>query len=135
MGATPWKQQVTLMIGVVASVIVVGYTVPFLNAAYATYQPQTIAMPTLAGQLHTGMTSLPGVSVENMHFRLPAGVLQRTARREYWELNVIGSHTIPDGKYLYNPTSGKVEIQWVQGIGSEQVAAPQARLMATVING
>ena len=26
-------------------------------------------------------------------------------------------------------------MQWVQGIGSEQVAAPQGRLMATVING
>ncbi len=26
-------------------------------------------------------------------------------------------------------------MQWVQGIGSEKAAAPQARLMATVING
>ncbi len=134
-GATPWKQQVTLMIGVVASVIVVGYTVPFLNVAYATYQPQIIALPALATEAHTGVTSVQGVSIENLKYRLPAGVLQQTARREYWELNVIGSHTIPDGKYLYNPTNGKVEIQWVQGIGSEQVAAPQARLMATIING
>jgi uncharacterized oligopeptide transporter (OPT) family protein len=26
-------------------------------------------------------------------------------------------------------------VQWIQGIGSEKAAAPQARLMATVING
>ena len=26
-------------------------------------------------------------------------------------------------------------MQWIQGIGSENAAAPQARLMATVING
>jgi hypothetical protein len=50
-------------------------------------------------------------------------------------LNSINSAVIPDGKYLYNPQSGKIEIQWVQGIGSERAAAPQARLMATVING
>ena len=43
--------------------------------------------------------------------------------------------TLEDGKYLYNPATGKIEVQWVQGIGSEKAAAPQGRLMATVING
>ena len=42
---------------------------------------------------------------------------------------------VPDGNYLYNPQTGKIEIQWVHGIGSDKAAAPQARLMATVING
>jgi uncharacterized oligopeptide transporter (OPT) family protein len=42
---------------------------------------------------------------------------------------------LEDGKYLLNRETGKLEIQWVQGIGSEKVAAPQGRLMATVING
>ncbi|HVA62623.1 MAG TPA: oligopeptide transporter, OPT family [Terriglobales bacterium] len=134
-GATPWKQQVTLMIGVVASVVVVGYTVPFLNTAYSSYQPQTMALPQLAASPRVGATALPGVSIENLRYQLPKGVLRSTALRQYWELNVIGSHTIADGTYLYNPVSGQVEIQWVQGIGSEQVAAPQARLMATIING
>src|SRR6201999_575438 len=46
-----------------------------------------------------------------------------------------GSSTLPDGKYLLNPATGKIEIQWAQGIGSEKAAAPQGRLMATVING
>ncbi len=50
-------------------------------------------------------------------------------------VNAIGTTTIPDGKYLYDPAAQKIEIQWVQGIGSDQAAAPQARLMATVING
>ena len=50
-------------------------------------------------------------------------------------LNAIGSATLDDGKYLYNPATGRIEIQWVQGIGSESAAAPQGRLMATVING
>lgn len=134
-GATPWKQQVTLMIGVVASVLVVGYTVPFLNTAYSSFKPQVIALPALAQHPQAGATGLNGVSIEDLHYQLPAGVMQGTALRQYWELNIIGSHTIPDGKYLYNPGSGNVEVQWVQGIGSEQVAAPQARLMATIING
>jgi hypothetical protein len=50
-------------------------------------------------------------------------------------LNSIGSSTLEDGKYLYDPATGKIAVQWVQGIGSEKVAAPQGRLMATVING
>jgi hypothetical protein len=50
-------------------------------------------------------------------------------------LNAINSPVVPDGKYFFNPRSGKAEIQWIQGIGSARAAAPQARLMATVING
>ncbi|HXR98622.1 MAG TPA: oligopeptide transporter, OPT family [Terriglobales bacterium] len=129
-GATPWKQQVTLMVGVVASVLVVGLTVPFLNVAYSSFQPQTISLPGLASH-----ETVNGVEIENANYSLPQGSLPGTALRNYWELNIIGSHTIPDGKYLYNPATGNIEIQWVQGIGSQQVAAPQARLMATIING
>jgi uncharacterized oligopeptide transporter (OPT) family protein len=50
-------------------------------------------------------------------------------------LNSIGSAELADGKYLYSPASKRIEVQWIQGIGSEKAAAPQARLMATVING
>ncbi|HZD92987.1 MAG TPA: OPT/YSL family transporter, partial [Candidatus Sulfotelmatobacter sp.] len=50
-------------------------------------------------------------------------------------LNAINSPEVPDGNYLYNPVTGKVEVQWIHGIGSDKAAAPQARLMATVING
>ena len=50
-------------------------------------------------------------------------------------VNALGAQGVPDGKYLYDPATKQIEIQWVQGIGSEQAAAPQARLMATVING
>ena len=54
---------------------------------------------------------------------------------QYILLNAIGSSVLEDGKYLYNPVTGAIEIQWTQGIGSERAAAPQGRLMATVING
>ena len=55
--------------------------------------------------------------------------------KHYYLLNAIASDTVPDGKYLYSTETKQIEIQWIQGIGSEQAAAPQARLMATVING
>ena len=60
---------------------------------------------------------------------------QLTGTRQYILLNAIGSNTLEDGKYLFDPATGQIEIQWVQGIGSERAAAPQGRLMATVING
>ena len=55
--------------------------------------------------------------------------------KTYVLVNAIGSGEIPDGKYLYDPGTRQIEIQWEQGIGSARAAAPQARLMATVING
>ncbi len=54
---------------------------------------------------------------------------------EYVVLNAIGSTELQDGKYLYSPATGKIEVHWIQGIGSAAAPAPQARLMATVING
>src|SRR5260370_8107307 len=53
---------------------------------------------------------------------------------QYWLLNAIGSKEIPDGGYLYNPQTHQIEVQWIQGISSEKAAAPQAKLIATVIS-
>jgi hypothetical protein len=55
--------------------------------------------------------------------------------KNYVLVNAIGSSEVPDGKYLYDSSTHQIEVQWVQGIGSAQAAAPQARLMATVISG
>ena len=118
-GATPWKQQLGLMIGVTASVFVIGLTLILMNRGLAEYRPITIPV---------SIEQLPeGVRIEDQNY-LHQG-------KTYYLLNAIGSRTVPDGKYLYSPETRQIEIQWVQGIGSEQAAAPQARLMATVING
>src|ERR1039458_1916786 len=69
----------------------------------------------------------------------PGGVRQQTdygyQGKSYTLVNAIGSATIPDGKYLYDSATHEIPVQWVQGIGSDRAAAPQARLMATVISG
>ena len=118
-GATPWKQQVALMIGVTASVIAVGGTLLLMNIGLSQYKPVQMA-----------------INIEN----LPAGVHVEQStyaynNKTYVLLNAIGSPVVPDGKYLYDAATQKIEVQWIQGIGSEKAAAPQARLMATVISG
>lgn len=118
-GATPWKQQVGLMVGVMASVFVIGLTLIMMNKGLAEYRPLLMTFD---------VDNVPaGVQIESREFEHEG--------KNYYLINAIGSATIPDGKYLYNPETRVIEIQWIQGIGSERAAAPQARLMATVING
>jgi putative OPT family oligopeptide transporter len=118
-GATPVWQQIGLIIGVTVSTIAVGGTLILMNKGLAKYNP--VDIPFNIQQVSAG------VSVENQDF-----VYQG---KTYVLVNAIGATSLPDGKYLYDPSAQKIDVQWVQGIGSDQAAAPQARLMATVING
>ena len=135
-GATPWKQQVALIFGVMVCIFSIGATLNAMNTGLEQFQrmKQPIAMQ---------MNALPdGVQNKGQFTRARVAVTgEGGAKTElegassYVLLNAIGSSTVADGKYLYNPATGQVEVQWIQGIGSEKAAAPQGRLMATVING
>jgi putative OPT family oligopeptide transporter len=118
-GATPVYQQIALIVGVMVSTVAVGGTLILMNNGLAKYNP--VDIPLNIQQLPTG------VAVETQNYAYQG--------KTYVLVNAIGSATVPDGKYLYDSSAQKIEIQWVQGIGSDQAAAPQARLMATVING
>ncbi len=139
-GATPWKQQVALMIGVVVSTVIIGFTLNVMNRGLEEFRDAP----------RTWDISAPheGVHVQQEHFQharihvLHAGAQGTAAATkderdagQYTLLNALGSPELADGKYLYSPATHQIEIQWVQGIGSEKAAAPQARLMATVISG
>ncbi len=137
-GATPWKQQLAIMIGVIISVFSIGATLNAMNTGLETFQ-------TLPRPIPLSLSALPS-GVEPMgHFRRDHVLLTSRTDTSHKEelpsassfilLNAIGSSTLEDGRYLYNPASGQIEVQWIQGIGSEKAAAPQGRLMATVING
>ena len=119
-GATPSKQQIALIIGAMASVFAVGGTLKLMNVGLAEYKPVQIAIDP---------ANLPdGRAGGKAELCVPGKI--------YVLINAIGSSVVPDGKYLYdNSATRSIEIQWVQGIGSDKAAAPQARLMATVING
>jgi putative OPT family oligopeptide transporter len=133
-GATPQKQQVSLMIGVLVSVFVIGVVLMGMNRGLEQFRPY------VGPQFDIG--ALPrGVEVQEAEFDR-AQVRYATENGEvtrpgsqYSLLNAISSSELPDGKYLYNRETRQIEVTWIQGIGSERAAAPQARLMATVISG
>lgn len=135
-GATPWKQQLAVMVGVIVSVFAIGITLNAMNKGLEEFTPMKAPIA------FNPATPISGVNIQQEHFNRtrflltqPNGSAAFVPGSQYVLLNAIGSSTLPDGKYLYNPETGKIEIQWAQGIGSEKAAAPQGRLMATVING
>ncbi|HEY0703456.1 MAG TPA: oligopeptide transporter, OPT family [Candidatus Acidoferrales bacterium] len=118
-GATPYWQQVALVIGVMVSCFAIGGTLILMNIGLAQYKPVQIALD--IDHLEAG------VDVQEHNYTYNG--------KTYTLVNALGSHSVPDGKYLYDSNTREIEVQWVQGIGSDQAAAPQARLMATVISG
>jgi putative OPT family oligopeptide transporter len=134
-GSTPRYQQIALMIGVVVSTIVIGFTLNLMNTGLQEFDAAAQAWDINANH--------PGVAIQSDTQKLPAQIRvvapDKTSalhpRSEYTILNAIGSTELQDGKYLYSPATGKIEVHWIQGIGSAAAPAPQAKLMATVING
>ena len=135
-GATPRLQQIALMIGVVVSTVVIGSTLNLMNTGLQEFRAAPQAWDLAAAHA--------GVSVQEDSRHLPDQIRVVSAdgkttethlKSEYTVLNAIGSTELQDGKYLYSPASGKIEVHWIQGIGSASAPAPQAKLMATVING
>jgi uncharacterized oligopeptide transporter (OPT) family protein len=135
-GSTPRLQQIALMIGVVVSTIVIGFTLNLMNTGLQEFHA--------ASQPWNMSASHPGVTIQTDTHHLPKQIrviapdgktTTNHQKSEYILLNAIGSTELQDGKYLYSPASGQIEVHWIQGIGSAAAPAPQARLMATVING
>jgi putative OPT family oligopeptide transporter len=113
-GATPWKQQVALIVGVLACVFVVGRTVIFINESFSTVRPAHFEVVLGADAEASAQTGPDGAS--------------------YGLRRVGGVAGIPDGTYLAD-AAGHIRFEVVQGIGSERASAPQARLMSLVIKG
>jgi putative OPT family oligopeptide transporter len=139
-GATPWKQQLAVMIGVIVSTLVIGVTLNLVNKGFESFsripQPKQISLSALPeGVQQQGYFNRDEVKLRATPSSSAPVVGDLANPRSYVLLNAIGSPVLEDGKYLYNPATQKVEVQWTQGIGSEKAAAPQGRLMATVING
>ncbi len=143
LGATPWKQQVAVMVGVIVSIFAIGPTLTAMNKGFESFQrlptPRAVSLRALPdgvqnqGPFTRDSFPLTPHSLIRAGSNAPRETI--SGARRFILLNAIGSSTLEDGKYLYNPATGTIEIQWVQGIGSESAAAPQGRLMATVING
>jgi uncharacterized oligopeptide transporter (OPT) family protein len=118
-GATPFWQQMGLLIGVTVSTLAIGTTLNLMNTGLEKYLPTQIPVNI--------QTLPPGVKVERDSFTYHG--------KTYVLINSLGAHEVPDGEYLYDQNTNQIEYQWAQGIGSDKAPAPQARLMATVISG
>jgi putative OPT family oligopeptide transporter len=132
-GSTPWKQQLALMIGVCVSTVAIGATLNAMNRGLEQFVPMSrtwnISVP------HQGVQVQGHLDRAEIAVTEPGNQAKMIPGRPFIVLNALGSHELADGKYLYDPATGKIQVQWIQGIGSARAAAPQARLMATVING
>jgi putative OPT family oligopeptide transporter len=134
-GSTPYKQRWAFLIGIVISTIAIGFTLKLMNQGFQEFH----AMP------HAWNLSVPheGVNVQNdlnsLDDQFPVIGPNNTKtvhhKSEYIVLNAIGSPELANGKYLYSKATKEIEVQWISGIGSKNASAPQAQLMATVING
>jgi len=110
LGCTPKKQEYGYILGAVSSILVVGFTVLAVNKAY-----------TKSETLQSG-------------FSMPASV--RFEKQVWRDNEFYNLFTDPENgiKYFQNIGSSIV-VREEPGIGSEKLPAPQARLMATVVNG
>jgi uncharacterized oligopeptide transporter (OPT) family protein len=134
-GSTPRLQRFAFLIGIIVSTVAIGFTLRLMNEGLTEFHA--------APQVWNLSASHPGVNIQNdttaLHNQFPVIGPNKTTtihhKSEYIVLNALGSPELADGKYLYSPVTKQIEVQWISGIGSEKAAAPQARLMATVING
>ena len=104
-GSTPRLQQLGLLVGVTVSTIAIGATLNLMNRGLERYIPT---------QIPVTVQSLPsGAKIEADSFEHQG--------KKYILINALGSHEIPDGEYLYDPGTQRIELQWAQGIGSDNI--------------
>jgi uncharacterized oligopeptide transporter (OPT) family protein len=138
LGATPKAQQAALLIGVTISTFAVGYTLTLMNKGLEEFRPLTKQIdinhlpPGVFAEETNGQKAFQR---DRFSYRNSQGQEVTLSGHDYYLLNAINSPEVANGKYLYSPKTGEIEVQWIQGIGSERAAAPQAQLMSTVING
>ena len=120
LGATPVKQQLALLVGVLTSVLAVGWTAYLLNLSQTEEKPVTpfvVAAEKVEAATH----------VESL-----------ADGKEYAFVKLVREDLAPDapeGIYLVDPASKEAKYLREDGIGAGKLRAPQAKLMSTVIDG
>ncbi|PYS31630.1 MAG: oligopeptide transporter, OPT family [Acidobacteria bacterium] len=120
-GSTPVRQQGALLIGVLTSVLAVGWTAYGLNNADATQKPLDQPFQVKQELIDHADT-----------------ITSRTDGRTYRYVRLAQDEApagMKPGVYLVNESSGKAEYFWQDGVGGPRFPAPQARLMSVVIDG
>ncbi len=128
-GATPWKQQVAILIGAGLSAVVMGGTILGLNAAYTTVTDKASELPTISAPVSALTSTMNG----------PDG----KAYKVWWVVNpepgvLPGKYLVDDAgkaKYLIDPGIGGRLNYTTSGNPIKKFNPPQPRLFATIIDG
>jgi putative OPT family oligopeptide transporter len=133
-GATPWRQQIAILIGTVSSALVIGLVLLWMNAAGTVYARRDFP------QFHVDPSTLP----QTQHLRGPE------AERDPAEYRVLRLREpqggVPPGKYLVD---GEGRIRYLEDPGingtierrdtgervEQKFTAPKAVLMSFIIDG
>jgi putative OPT family oligopeptide transporter len=120
LGSTPVKQQAALLIGVLTSVLAVGWTAYLLNLSETTEKP------------------VPALSVAPERVAAATQVTSVVDGKPYAFLKLLREELPadqPEGIYLVDPATNQTKYLREDGIGAGKLRAPQAKLMSTVIDG
>jgi putative OPT family oligopeptide transporter len=140
-GATPRRQQLALLFGVLVSVAAIGGTLLLMNNGLEQIRPFGPTRLDLSN-LEQGVREIAPESnplLERQEIKIVdekgKTIGQPEDPKKYKLISALGADHLANGQYLYNPATGNLERQWIQGIGSDKAGAPQANLMATVVSG
>ncbi len=128
-GATPWKQQVAILLGALVSAVVMGLTLQALNAAYTTITDKSVDLPSVKADVSKLKETEVGKDGKTY--------------KVWWVVNPEPG--VLPGKYLVDET-GQAQQLIDPGIGGrlgysttgapmKKFNPPQPRLFATIIDG
>jgi putative OPT family oligopeptide transporter len=140
-GATPKHQQTSLLIGVLTSAVVIGYTLNFLNDSSTVYSRKAVP----AGIVVANVAELTETSTVH-------DPVYRDDKATYKVLRVFEQQKsgplaqLQTGKYLVDASTGEVRYKVDPGINGtlsqrddgskvDKFEAPKARLMSLIIDG
>ena len=135
-GATPIKQRFAFLIGIAVSTVAIGGTLNLMNQSLQKFRA--------APQAWDINASHPGVEIQSRPARphqpiprrsAPTKPPPRTTRASTSCSTPSARPSWPTASISTRPQPTALRCGGSPGIGSESAAAPQARLMATVING
>ena len=125
------------MVGVVICTFSIGLTFNAMNNGLESFSRLHTPIAFQQSMYADGVQSKGAFTRER--FTLSSKGRQQADRRQRPQLHRCSTPSAPPrcptASTCSTPATNQIEIQWTQGIGSEKAAAPQGRLMATVING
>ncbi len=142
-GATPARQQIGLIFGVVSSALLIGWTIHSLDVAYTTIVKRDVPSVVIpAANIDAGRVGLVnGRIVEEQGSATPA------AGTQYYRVGHLyeATSTAPSGRYLVND-AGAIAYYVDPGIGGretvdytgrtvEKLDSPKSQIMSLVVDG